>query len=64
VVASLAAEPAVQIAKGNDRMKLKTRLMLFAAATALSANMAHAAISGDDCPAYLGAGLRPPVSEG
>lgn len=38
-------------------MRLKTRLMLFAAATALSANMAHAAISGDDlAQAYLAQG--------
>ena len=37
-------------------MKLKTRLMLFAAA-ALSANTAHAAISGDDlAQAYLAQG--------
>ena len=38
-------------------MKLKTRLMLFAAAAALSVNMAHAAISGTDlAQAYLSQG--------
>lgn len=38
-------------------MKLKTRLMLFVAAAALSANMAHAAISGEDLArAYLAQG--------